>query len=126
MSLLQCQDSTHSLWRQAVLAISQSEWFWINNSRQLLDGSADADLLCDPELDVEVLVEDGEGAWLEDMVFPVRVLYVGQSETQLLGAQLSAGLPQPGLYNLLVRDQSRLSYPSMHLEEEATYCMNIQ
>lgn len=66
---------------------------------------------------MEVLVEDGEGGWLEDVVCPVRVLYVGHSETQLQGGQLSAGLPQPGLYSLLVRRQRHMSYPSMHLAD---------
>ncbi|XP_029014936.1 polycystin-1 isoform X2 [Betta splendens] len=110
MSLLHCQDSTHSPWRQAVLALNQSEWLWINHTRRP-DGSTDAGLLRDPELDVEVLVQDGDGGWLEDVVCPVRVLYVGQSETPLQGAQLSAGLPQPGLYNLLVSSVEP-SYPA--------------
>ncbi|KAF0037703.1 hypothetical protein F2P81_010577 [Scophthalmus maximus] len=100
-SLLRCQSSPHSLWRQPVLALNQSEWFWLNNTGQSTDRATDADPLPDPELDVEVLVEDGEGGWLEDVVCPVRVLYVGHSETQLQGGQLSAGLPQPGLYSLL-------------------------
>ena len=73
--------------------------------------------MLDPELDVEVLVEDGEGGWLEEVVCPIRVLYVGGSETQLQGAQLSAGLPQPGLYSLLVSDQSSISYLTMHLAD---------
>lgn len=126
-SLLRCQTSSHSLWRQPVLALNQSEWFLINNTRQSTDSSTDhdADALPDPELDLEALVQDGEGGWLEEAVCPVRVLYVGHSETQLQGAQLSAGLHQPGLYSLLVRHQSCMSYPSMHLTdvnmlEEAT------
>lgn len=126
-SLLRCQTSSHSLWRQPILALNQSEWFSINNTRQSTDSSADhdTDALPDPQLDVEALVEDGEGGWLEDAVCPIRVLYVGHSETQLVGTQLSAGLPQPGLYNLLVRHQSCMSYPSMHhadvnMLEEAT------
>lgn len=91
----------------------------MNNFRKSTDASAnhDADPLPDPELDMKALVEDGEGGWLEDVVCPVRVLYVGHSETQLHGAQLSAGLPQPGLYGLLVRYQSCMSYPSMHLTD---------
>lgn len=117
-SLLRCQTSPHSLWRQPVLALNQSEWFLINNTRQSTDSSADhnADALPDPELDVEALVADGEGGWLEEVVCPIRVLYVGHSETQLQGAQLSAGLPQPGLYSLLVRHQSCMSHPSMHAD----------
>lgn len=118
-SLLRCQSSSHSLWRQPVLALNQSEWFWINNIRQSTDALADddADPLLDPELDMKALVEDGEGGWLEDVVCPVRVLYVGHNKTQLQGAQLSAGLPQPGLYNLLVRHQSCMSYASIHLTD---------
>lgn len=115
-SLLRCQSSLNSPWRQHVLALNQSEWFWINNTRQTTDNQADpaTDPLPDPELDLKVLVEDGEGGWLEDVVCPIRVLYVGHSETQLQGAQLSAGLPQPGLYSLLVRHQRSMSDPSMH------------
>lgn len=48
-------------------------------------------------------MQDGEGSWLEEVVCPIRALYVGQSETKMQGQQLSAGLPQPGLYSLLVR-----------------------
>lgn len=66
---------------------------------------------------MKALVEDGEGGWLEEIVCPVRVLYAGPSETPLEGEQLSAGLPQPGLYSLLVRHQSCLSNPSMHLTD---------
>lgn len=115
-SLLRCQSSPNSPWRQPVLALNQSEWFWINDVRWSRNAFAkdDADPLPDPELDVKVLVEDGEGSWLKDVVCPIRVLYVGHSETQLQGAQLSSGLPQPGLYSMLVRHQSSLSYPSMH------------
>lgn len=126
-SLLRCQSSPHSTWRQPVLALNQSEWFWINGTRQSPDsmGNPNTNLLPDPALDVEVLVEDGEGGWLEEVVCPIRVLSVGHSETQLQGAQLSAGLPEPGLYSMLVRHQSSMSYPSMHLadismHEEAT------
>lgn len=104
-SLLRCQSSTQSPWRQPVLALNQSEWFWINSTRQPTDHLADhgADYLLEPELDMKALVEDGEGNWLEEVVCPIRVLYVGHSETQLKGANLTAGLPQPGLYSLLVR-----------------------
>ena len=118
-SLLRCQFSPNSVWRQPVLALNQSEWFLINNTRQSTHSLADpdADPMLDPELDVEVLVEDGEGGWLEEVVCPIRVLYVGSSETQLQGAQLSAGLPQPGLYSLLVSDQSSISYLTMHLAD---------
>ena len=52
-------------------------------------------------LDVEALVQDGEGAWLGEVVCPVRVLYVGQAETPLQGGQLSAGL-ETGIYTLQV------------------------
>ncbi|KAK1885756.1 Polycystin-1, partial [Dissostichus eleginoides] len=100
-SLLRCQSSPLSLWQQPVLALNQSEWFWINNTGRSPGTSAEGDPLPDPELDVRALVEDGEGGWLEEVVCPVRVLSVGHSETQLQGAQLSAGLPQPGLYSLL-------------------------
>ncbi|KAK5866300.1 hypothetical protein PBY51_020501 [Eleginops maclovinus] len=96
-SLLRCQSSPLSLWQHPVLALNQSEWFWINNTGRSTGTSADGDPLPDPELDLRALVEDGEGGWLEEVVCPVRVLSVGHSETQL-----SASLPQPGLYNLLV------------------------
>lgn len=102
--------------RQPVLAVNQSEWVLINNTRAYADAEDHSvDLLPDPQLDIEALVADGEGGWLEDVVCPVRVLYVGHSETQLQGTQLSAGLPQPGLYNLLVRHEINMSDPSMHL-----------
>lgn len=107
------------MWQQPVLVLNQSEWFLINNTRQSADNSADhnVDPLPDPQLDVEALLADGEGRWLENVVCPIRVLYVGHSETQLQGAQLSAGLPQPGLHSLLVRHQIGLSYHSMHLTD---------
>lgn len=119
-SLLRCQSYPHSPWRQPVLALNQSEWFW--NTRHSTDSTAahDADPVTDPELDVEALVEDGEGGWLEEVVCPVRVLYVGQNETQLQGAQLSAGLPQPGIYNLLVIPQNK-AVPGV-----ICYLINIQ
>lgn len=99
-SLLHCKSSPHSMWRQPVFALNQSEWFWINNTAQSIESVAD--LQPSPELDLKTLVEGGEGVWLEEVVCPVRVLYVGHSETQLLGVQLSDGLKQPGLYSLLV------------------------
>lgn len=94
------------MWRQPVFALNQSEWFWFNNVRQSTGTLADpdADPLPDPELDLKQLVMDGDGDWLEDVVCPLRVLYMGQSEIQLQGEQLSAGLPQPGLYSMMVRD----------------------
>ncbi|XP_029354299.1 polycystin-1 isoform X2 [Echeneis naucrates] len=95
-SLLRCQSSSHSEWRQPVLALNQSEWIWINDSR---------------EFNPEVLMGDGEAGSLEEVVCPIRVLYVGHSEIQLNGAQLSAGLPQPGLYSLLVTS-AEPSYPA--------------
>lgn len=104
-SLLRCQSSQHSLWRQPVLALNQSEWFLFSNVRQTDTlANPNADPLPDPELDLKALVVDGEGQWLEDVVCPLRVLYMGKSEIQLLGEQLSAGLPQPGLYSMTVRD----------------------
>lgn len=112
-SLLRCKSSPHSVWRQPVFALNQSEWFWINNTRQSADAPADhlGDPLPDPELDMKALVEDGEAGWLEDVVCPLRVLYIGHNETQLQGTQLSAGLPQPGLYSLLVTS-AESSYPA--------------
>lgn len=70
-------------------------------------------------------MQDGEGGWLEEVVCPVRVLYVGHSATQLQGVQLSAGLPHPGLYSLLVRHQSCMLCPSMHLTDFNIFkCLN--
>jgi len=104
--LLRCPPSPLSPWRQPILAINQSEWFWASGAGPASDGSADKDfedaLLPDPELDVEALVNDGEGGWLAEVVCPIRVLYAGHAETLLQGAQLSAGLPQPGLFTMLV------------------------
>uniref|UniRef100_A0A3B3UL01 Polycystin-1-like n=1 Tax=Poecilia latipinna TaxID=48699 RepID=A0A3B3UL01_9TELE len=90
-ALLHCQSSQQSPWRQPVLALNLSEWFWMNDTRQ-----------------------NGEGGWLEEESCCIRVLYVGQNRTQLQGAQLSAGLPQPGLYTKLCRQVSTTepSYPS--------------
>lgn len=99
-SLLCCQPSQHSPWRQPVLALNQSEWFWFRQSDTLADPGAEPPP--DPELDLKALVTDGEGDWMEDVVCPLRVLYMGQSEIQLQGEQLSAGLPQPGLYSMVV------------------------
>lgn len=87
-SLVRCQSSPHSLWRQPVFALNLSQF----------EGPPPAD----PRLDVQASVEKGQGSWLEDAVCPVRVLYVGQNQTRLQGAQLAAGLPQPGLYSLQV------------------------
>lgn len=104
-SLLRCHSfsssSLHSQCRQPVLALNQSEWFLIGGG----GGSQEADLPLppDPELDVKAAVGDGDGRWLEDAECPVRVLYVGRSETRLQGPQLSAGLAQLGLYSLTVR-----------------------
>uniref|UniRef100_A0A3Q3GM75 Polycystin 1, transient receptor potential channel interacting n=1 Tax=Kryptolebias marmoratus TaxID=37003 RepID=A0A3Q3GM75_KRYMA len=108
-SLLRCQSSPQSLWRQPVLALNLSEWFWVNGTRQSADFPAD--LTPEPELDTETRVENREGNWLEEEFCPIRVLYVGHNKTQLQGAQLSAGLPQPGLYSLLV-SSIEPSYPS--------------
>ena len=103
-SLVHCQSSPRSLWRQPVFALQLSERSRLNTIR---DTSARED--GDPQLDVQAWLEGGEGSWLEDVDCPVRVLYVGQSETLLQGPQLSAGLPQPGLYNLLVGRVSHLA-----------------
>lgn len=118
-SLLRCQHSPQSLWRQPVLALNRSEWFWMNNFRQSVEASDNHD--ADPKRGMKALVEDGEGGWLEDVVCPIRVLYMGHSETQLRGAQLSAGLPQAGLYRLLVRPESCLSYRSLHLSDLSVF-----
>uniref|UniRef100_A0A3B4ATD7 Uncharacterized protein n=1 Tax=Periophthalmus magnuspinnatus TaxID=409849 RepID=A0A3B4ATD7_9GOBI len=80
-SLLRCQPASHSLWHQSVLAINQSEWFWLNNSRSYEEHEAGR--IPDPELDIEALLVDGEGRWEAEVVCPVRVLYAGHSETQL-------------------------------------------
>ncbi|KAM4584954.1 polycystin-1 [Odontesthes bonariensis] len=108
-ALLRCHSSPQSLWRQPVFAFNLSDWFWINNTRQSADSSPDP--TPDPVLDMEALVRDGEGSWLEEVVCPIRVIYVGHNKTQLQGAQLSAGLPQPGLYSLLVHS-TEPSYPT--------------
>lgn len=114
-SLLQCQSSAQSPWRQPIIAFNMSKWFWTNNTRQSADSSANPPP--DPELDVEALLKDGAGGWLEEAVCSIRVLYVGQSKTPLHGAQLSSGLPQPGLYSLLVR-LTLVSLPTVHLAKE--------
>lgn len=111
-SLVRCQSSPHSLWRQPVFALGPSQWLWRGNAPASPHNSTreDSEPLPDPQLDVEAWVEEGRGRWLENVVCPVRVLYVGQSETRLQGPRLLAGLPQPGLYSLLVG-------PEFHLEQ---------
>lgn len=105
-SLLRCHASSsstssslHSQWRQPVRALNQSEWFWISGGDSDSPQEADLPLLLDQELDAKAAVKDSDGRWLEDVECPIRVLYVGHSETPLL----SAGLAQPGLYSLTVR-----------------------
>eukprot|EP00063_Salmo_salar_P066807 XP_014041642.1 PREDICTED: polycystin-1-like [Salmo salar] len=94
-SLLRCDPSPQSPWRQPILALNQSDWLWANSNQS--EGSVDLDQ------SVEITLEDVRGGgWAVDMVCPIRVLYVGHSETQLQGSQLSSGLPQPGLYSLEV------------------------
>ncbi|KAK6300832.1 hypothetical protein J4Q44_G00289300 [Coregonus suidteri] len=106
-SLLRCDPSPQSPWRQSILAHNQSDWLWANANQS--EGSVDLDQ------SVELTLEDGGvgglagrelegggGGWVADVVCPIRVLYVGHSETQLQGSQLSSGLPQPGLYSLEV------------------------
>lgn len=121
-SLLHCQSSPQSPWRQPVLGLERSEWFWINNTRLPADSSPDhdPDLLPDPELDIETLVKTGEAGWLEEVVCPVRVLYMERSTTQLQGSQLSAGLPQPGNYSLLVSHQHSMHVKDFYMQVEAT------
>lgn len=101
-SLLRCHASSslHSQWRQPVLALNQSEWFWISGGEDGGKQEADLPLLPDPVL---AEVKDGDGRWLEDAECPIRVLYVGHSETLLQGPLLTAGLAQPGLFSLTVR-----------------------
>lgn len=113
-SLLRCRASSsstssslHSQWRQPVLALNQSEWFWISGGDGSSPQEADLLLLPDPELDVKAAVKGGNARWLEDAECPIRVLYVGHSETLLQGRPLSAGLAQPGLYSLTVRQSHR-------------------
>uniref|UniRef100_A0A3Q2YRT4 Polycystin 1, transient receptor potential channel interacting n=1 Tax=Hippocampus comes TaxID=109280 RepID=A0A3Q2YRT4_HIPCM len=101
-SLLQCQSSPTSLWRQPVLVLNHSEWLLMNTSRDSEDSSAGHSVGPRPHLDLESPLEAGEGNWLEESVCPIRVLYVGHSEISLQGAQLSAGLSQPGQYTLQV------------------------
>ncbi|XP_053712172.1 polycystin-1-like [Synchiropus splendidus] len=99
-SLLTCRSTPLSPWRHSVMVLNQSEWFWMNYTEQ--DSKTSDHSLSHPVLDLEALVDKGEAGWLEDVVCPIRILSVGHSETQLQGAQLSAGLGQPGLYSLLV------------------------
>ncbi|XP_056135511.1 LOW QUALITY PROTEIN: polycystin-1 [Lampris incognitus] len=113
-ALLRCHTSPQSPWRQPVLALNQSEWFWARNASRRAAGSSadhDSDMVPEPVLDVEAMVKDGEGGWLEDVVCPVRVLYAGHSETLLQGPKLSAGLSQPGVYKMLVTS-AEPSYPA--------------
>lgn len=109
-SLVRCHSSSSSTsssllsrWRQPVLALNQSQWFWISGG----DGGglqeADLPLLPDLPLSVKAEVKEGDSRWLEDAECPIRVLYVGHSETLLQGPLLTAGLAQPGLYSLTVR-----------------------
>lgn len=105
-SLLQCQSSPTSLWRQPVLVLNHSEWLLLNTSRDSEDSSAGHSVGPRPHLDLESPLEAGKGNWLEESVCPIRVLYVGHSEISLQGAQLSAGLSQPGQYTLQVRHKS--------------------
>ncbi|XP_061131221.1 polycystin-1 [Syngnathus typhle] len=101
-SLLRCQSSPTSPWRQLVLALNHSEWIMMNTSRESADISDGHSVDPRPHLDLDSLLKAGEGEWLEQVVCPIRVLYVGHSEISLQGAQLSAGLSQPGLYTLQV------------------------
>ncbi|KAJ0050432.1 hypothetical protein NL108_003655, partial [Boleophthalmus pectinirostris] len=106
-SLLLCQSAPHSPWRQSVLAINQSEWFWLDSTRSHEEHEAGR---IPPELDIEALVVDGEARWVTDVVCPVRVLYAGCSESQLQGQHLMTGLKEPGLYTLQVYS-AEPSYP---------------
>uniref|UniRef100_A0AAV2LJY2 Uncharacterized protein n=1 Tax=Knipowitschia caucasica TaxID=637954 RepID=A0AAV2LJY2_KNICA len=108
-SLLHCQPAPHSPWRQSVIAINQSEWLWLNNS--VAYEEHETSRVPEPELDLEALVEGGEGRWMEDVVCPVRVLYVGHSESQLQGRHLMTGLNEPGLYSLTAYSADP-SYPA--------------
>uniref|UniRef100_A0A4W5JUR5 Uncharacterized protein n=2 Tax=Hucho hucho TaxID=62062 RepID=A0A4W5JUR5_9TELE len=95
VSLLHCDRSPQSPWRQPILTLNQFDWLWANSNQS--EGSVDLDQ------SVEITLEDVQGGgWAADVVCPIRVLYVGHSETQLQGSQLSSGLPQPGLYSLEV------------------------
>ncbi|XP_061844132.2 polycystin-1 [Nerophis lumbriciformis] len=106
-SLLRCQSAPSSLWRQSVLVLNNSERILINSSRPSAGHGVDPQ----PHLDLEAPLKTGEASWLEDVVCPVRVLYVGHSKIPLQGAELSAGLAQPGLYTLQVTSAAP-SYPA--------------
>ncbi|XP_057698880.1 polycystin-1 isoform X1 [Corythoichthys intestinalis] len=110
-SLLHCQSSPNSLWRQSVFVVNHSEWNLINTSRESAESSAGHGLDPQPHLVLESLMEAGGGGWLEEVVCPIRVLYVGHSEILLQGPKLSAGLSQPGLYTLQV-SSAEPSYPA--------------
>ncbi|XP_077461763.1 polycystin-1 isoform X2 [Stigmatopora argus] len=110
-SLLRCQSSPNSLWRQPVFVVDHSEWISINNSKETADGSAGHGLPPRPRLTLESQPGASAGGWQEEVVCPIRVLYVGQSEILLEGAKLTAGISQPGLYTLQV-SSAEPSYPS--------------
>ncbi|KAJ8001528.1 hypothetical protein DPEC_G00170420 [Dallia pectoralis] len=98
-SLLHCDASARSPWRQPVLTLNRSEWLQADVERGsvelILPGGGDGGpAAVDPE--------GGGGGWDLDAVCPIRALYVGHSKTQLRGSQLSSGLPVPGLYSLVV------------------------
>ncbi|TRY86153.1 hypothetical protein DNTS_030211 [Danionella cerebrum] len=76
--LVQCSSDPSSSWKTTVLLQNHSDW---SN---------------------EPLRSVAEGVWSEDLVCQIRVLYVGQNETQVKGAFLHTGLPEVGNYSLEV------------------------
>lgn len=86
--LLECSPDPSSPWKQSILVQNRSDWLDSNETLELI----------------------GDGKWVDELICPIRVLYVGQNETKLRGPFLKAGLPQMGDYSLEVISDD-LDYP---------------
>ncbi|KAK3530713.1 hypothetical protein QTP86_033585, partial [Hemibagrus guttatus] len=86
--LLECSPDPSSPWKQSILVQNRSDWLDSNETLELI----------------------GDGKWVDELICPIRVLYVGQNETKLRGPFLKAGLPQVGDYSLEVISDD-LDYP---------------